>query len=150
MTTGAEKLKQFDCDMAYVDKVDPIRFHPHPYCITPKRLEVNDGAYLDVERAEQKGASCGIYYDPKDPQKWSNGHKAGYVRCTEPYDRHVADYAIMVVLKRNVDWTELQPWLVAVAEQIKGWAEWAGKNIEGFGFVCKGHVVTQNGEVAFK
>lgn len=36
---------------------------PHPYCITPKHLDYNDGVYLTkdtVREAEGKGAKCDI------------------------------------------------------------------------------------------
>lgn len=33
---------------------------PHTYCVGVKHLELNDGMYLDIEGAEEKGAQCEI------------------------------------------------------------------------------------------
>jgi hypothetical protein len=36
---------------------------PHPYCITPKHLELCDSMYLNedtIRRAEERGARCGV------------------------------------------------------------------------------------------
>jgi hypothetical protein len=40
---------------------------PHPYCITPKHLQFNEGMYLDIEGAEQRSREM----FPNDRRKWA-------------------------------------------------------------------------------
>lgn len=55
-----DKFKEFgESEKGNFKAVDTIG-HPHPYCITPKHLELNEGMYLDIEATEEKGAVCDI------------------------------------------------------------------------------------------
>jgi len=63
MTDKDKKLKKYGQSKKGNFKVINTIGVPHPYCITPKHLEENDGMYLSkdsMREAEKRGAACDI------------------------------------------------------------------------------------------
>lgn len=82
---------------------------PHPYCITPKHLEYNDGMYLTKESmkgAEAKGAVCDIC-------KKLNRDKGTPILSIDEHEQ-----ALLVACKEEIkDNKELKEYLLSIKDK---------------------------------
>lgn len=96
---------------------------PHLYCITPKHLEYSEGIYLDIERAEKKGAKCDICRELV---------KAGKQDKILSLSEH--EQALLVGCKVEIQPPpdELHKWLLSIKDEAKsnGYAGFAFKKEE--------------------
>jgi hypothetical protein len=105
-----------------LSKVDTVTF-PHPYCITPKHLELSDSHILDaasITHAESRGAKCDIC------------NKNG--REILPYSEHRNETTLFIKVPQNKDLNAVEG-LHAYLLSIKNICTELG--ITGFAFPCR-------------
>lgn len=90
---------------------------PHPYCVGPQHLSLNEGMYLNVEAVEKKGARCAMR------------------GCGLTYAEHTSDRALFIEVPQNSDLNAV-PGLHTYLLSIKEKATELG--ISGFAFPNKG------------
>jgi len=101
---------------------------PHPYCITPKHLEYNDGMYLTREsmaKAELKGAVCDIC---------KKAVRAGRQPFILKIDAHTESRTLFIEVPDNKDLNAVTG-LVTYLNRVKHECELLG--IDGFAFPVK-------------
>ena len=83
---------------------------PHPYCITPMHLKHSEGMYLDIPRAESRGAVCDIC------KKAVNKGKQDKILT---FDEH--EQALLVECKAPIDPmpSELHDWLLSIKDEAE-------------------------------
>jgi hypothetical protein len=83
---------------------------PHPYCIAPKHLELNEGMVLDIPATEAKGAVCDICRKA--------AKKTG--QPILPYSEHKQALLVEVNDKRELkDIPELKKYLLSIKEKAE-------------------------------
>lgn len=85
---------------------------PHPYCITPKHLEFNEGMYLDIEQAEEKSngkACCDICRNLKNERKQDK---------ILTFAEH--KQALLIACKKDIkDNSELKEYLLSIKDKTE-------------------------------
>lgn len=101
-----------------LEKVERVPV-PHPYVVTASHITNSKGMYLDLDRAERHGSSCGW--------KGRDG-----TRCTLSYKEHTNHLTVFVRVLKRISNLKDVPGLYDYLMSIKDKAEALG--VKGFAF----------------
>jgi hypothetical protein len=129
-----------------VHDITSVNFKPHPYCITPRHVEIaadyhsgmlNEAAIRD---AEQRGVKCGMYVNQYNPKQCSSNPHERWPRCNLSRKEHTSDRVCFLDLLRDMTNKEAQ-------EELKKIVGLCDENkIDGFAFVESGFKFKKEGE----
>lgn len=102
-------------DGAYIDKIFSCNHKPHPFTIGPRHV---------THAADKCGGLLGEETLRAIPCAFG-----GWGGCNSTYDEHVYDTVAAIRLTRDINQSEIKPWLMAIGEVMKD------KGLDGFVFI---------------
>ena len=120
-------------------RFDNINHKPHLYCITEKHITdnyvvIDSNTINSLER--KHGCMCGMYVNPTNPDKYTNGYKKGWNKCNVPYNEHTSETALWIEVTKDTN-------TVKINEEMKVLSDLISKSK----LHCDGFLMTKKDEI---